>query len=138
MSNLRRTVVLVAEDDEADFKFLKCMLRDVPFADLFRVSDGEQAVNYLKGAGRFCDRREFPLPHLFIVDLKLPKISGFEILEWMAPQPGFGPMRIYILSGLDSKADRERAHRAGADDYFVKPLSLAHIAALFGQHPAVQ
>ena len=134
---LSKTVVLVAEDDEADYAFLKCMLRETPLAALFRVADGEETIKYLKGVGDFRDRRKFPLPNILLLDLKLPKLSGFEVLEWIAPQPCFGTMRIFILAGSDSRADRERALRAGAHDYFVKPVSLGHLAALFGQKDLV-
>jgi CheY-like chemotaxis protein len=136
MSQPSPVVVLVAEDDEADYEFLKCMLRETPLVSLYRVSDGEQAMNYLEGRGSFRDRQAYPLPDILLLDLNLPKISGLELLERMAGQPAFAGIRISVLSGSDSTANRERALGAGAHDYFIKPLSLGHIAALFSRREA--
>jgi CheY-like chemotaxis protein len=128
----RRLNILVAEDDEADFDFLQCMLRKSAAASLFRVSDGEEAISYLEGTGRFSDRAVYPLPDILLLDLNLPKISGHEILEWLQTRPVFRSLRKCVLAGSDLPADRIRAQKGGADDYFVKPLSLGHLAALFG------
>jgi DNA-binding response OmpR family regulator len=130
-SALRRVNILVAEDDEDDFYFLKHMLRKIPFASVYRVSDGEEAINFLQGKGPFAKRSAFPLPDIFLVDLKLPKISGHEVLEWLQGRKKPENLRICVLSVSDSAADRARARKAGAHDYFVKPLSLGHLAALF-------
>jgi DNA-binding response OmpR family regulator len=100
---------------------------------LYRVSDGEQAVNYLEGTGSFSDRQAFPVPDILILDLNLPKISGLDLLERFGSRRSLAGMRISVLSGSDNPADRERARRTGAHDYFVKPLSLGHIAALFSR-----
>ena len=123
--------VLVVEDDDRDYEFLRHMLRGTPLVSLLRVSDGEQAVNYFNGEGEYQDRRRFPQPDILILDLKLPKLSGIEVLAWLRKKRK-APNRISVLSGSDSDLDRRHAYNSGAHDYFLKPLSLGHIAALFG------
>jgi DNA-binding response OmpR family regulator len=123
--------ILVAEDDEADFQFLKIMFRETTTALLFRVTDGEETIDYLKGAGPFCDRSVYPLPDILLLDLLLPKVSGHEVLEWLRGRAQLRALRVYVLAGSDRESDRHRAREAGADDYFIKPLSLGHLAVLF-------
>jgi len=127
----RRLKILVAEDDENDFLFLQCMLKNAGVAYLYQVKDGEDAMAYLAGKDPFSNRSTYPFPDILLLDLKLPKISGHEILESLSPAAELRPARIYVLSGSDLDEDRARAGRAGADDYFVKPLCLGHLAVLF-------
>jgi len=51
------------------------------------VRDGQKAINYLSGAGKFVDRQKFPLPYLFLLDLKMPRKTGMDVLEWLREQP---------------------------------------------------
>lgn len=131
MAHPRRLNILVAEDDDADFLFLKFMLKKVTTAALVRVGDGEDAINYLKGAGKYGDRAIHPLPDILLLDLRLPKISGHEVLEWLRSQADLQSIRVYVLAASDHESDRNRVRQSGVQDYFVKPLSLGHLAVLF-------
>lgn len=121
-------VVLLAEDDE-DYVLLirRAFLQAQIPNPLFVVSDGQQAMSYLKGEGRFADREEFPLPDLLLLDLKLPRFSGFEVLAWVRTQPGFSGLRVLVLTSSDRIKDVNDAYRLGANSFLVKPFDFWHL-----------
>jgi CheY-like chemotaxis protein len=128
--NHHQLTILVAEDDQTDFLFLRYLLQNANIS-LLRVADGEEALSYFNGAGKFRDRSIYPLPDIFIVDLNLPKISGHDVLEWLQLQPEFDGIKRFVLAGSHLASDRSRAQLAGAEHYFIKPLCLGHLALLF-------
>ncbi len=67
-------------------------------------------------------RSEFPLPDLFLLDLKMPRLDGFEVLEWLRWQPSLSPLRVVVLTSSDNIRDINRAYRLGANSFMVKPL----------------
>jgi CheY-like chemotaxis protein len=89
---------------------------------VFVVSDGEEAVAYLKGEGKYADRYEYPLPSLLLLDLKMPRKNGFEVLEWIREQPGLRRLRVVVLTTSDAPDDIDRAYELGANAFMVKPL----------------
>jgi CheY-like chemotaxis protein len=129
----RPLTILVAEDDQTDFLFLQCLLQNAGIS-LLRVADGEEALNYFQGTGKFFDRSVYPLPDIFLVDLGLPRVSGHEVLEWLQNKPEFGSTKRFVLAGSPLASDRIRAEQAGASHYFIKPLCLGHLALLFEKH----
>ena len=117
--------VLVADDDANDVFFLRrafqkagvsCPIVDVP--------DGEKAINYLNGSDAFADRTRYPLPSLVFLDLKMPKISGFEVLEWLQKHNGLAKMKVIVLSSSNLPGDMQKARSLGAHDYRVKPADI--------------
>jgi CheY-like chemotaxis protein len=127
---MEQTILLV-EDDNNDrwfstlaFEFigLGCNLRFVP--------DGQEAIDYLGGIGKYRDRSQFPLPHLILLDMKLPKLSGMEVLKWIRAQPQFRSAIVIPLTSSAFQEDIVAAHTAGANDYLIKPLQLAQWRAL--------
>ena len=120
--------VLVAEDDPDDAFFMQRAFEHSALPNrLFVVQDGAEAVDYLNGKAPYADRRKYPLPGLLLLDLKMPKISGFEVLEWLQGRPEFNHLPIVILSGSDLDCDVQRARALGADDYRVKTSDIAHL-----------
>jgi len=98
------------------------------------VPDGEQAVDYLGGQGAYADRAKHPLPCLAILDLKLPTISGFEVLKWVRSQKGgMENLPVVVLSGTKNYKDFDEAHRLGANACVVKSLELSELYELI-QH----
>src|SRR5439155_11709251 len=89
------------------------------------VVNGVEAVQHLSGAGPYGDRRLHPLPSLVILDLKLPRMSGLEVLEWMATQPSLRPVRTIVLTSSSEESDIRRAAALGAAGYVVKPVEFA-------------
>lgn len=114
--------ILLVEDNEDDAFFMKRALRDAGIANpVYVAEDGRQAVDYLAGAGEFGDRERFPLPMIVFLDLKLPYRSGHEVLEWIRAQPQFAKLIVIVLTSSSEPVDLNRAYRAGANSYVVKP-----------------
>ena len=97
------------------------------------VPDGEQAVDYLTGQGAYADRKQHPLPCLAILDLKLPTMSGFEVLKWLRGEAALGQLPVVVLSGTKNYKDFDEAHRLGANACVVKSLDLGELYDLI-QH----
>ena len=88
---------------------------------LQRARDGEEVARYLKGIGPYADRKRFPLPALLIVDLKMPRMDGFEVIKWVRSTHPFRRLPIVVMTTSVRKADINRAHDLGANSYLVKP-----------------
>ena len=86
------------------------------------VPNGEEAISYFQGRGRFVNRSEFPLPDIFLLDLKMPRKDGFEVLEWLRDQPRFSPVRTVVLTTSRDTADIQRAYDLGACSFLTKPV----------------
>lgn len=115
--------VLLVEDDPDDVLLTRRAFAKAHFPiPLHVVSDGEGAIDYLSGAGEHADRDRFPLPLLLLLDLKLPRRSGFEVLEWLRGQPGLRRIPVVVLTGSGQSADVNRAYDLGANSYLVKPV----------------
>lgn len=117
--------ILLVEDNEDDIVFMKrCLLRAEVAQPLHVVNDGQQAIDYLAGKEQFADRVQFPLPGLVLLDLKLPRKGGLEVLEWIRQQPALRPLVVLILTTSKEPHDIDRALRLGANAYLVKPASV--------------
>ena len=118
-------VVLVADDSESDCFFLKrAITKAGVYLRMNRVSNGEAAVDYLAGRGAFADWGRWPLPHLLILDLKMPGLDGFDVLEWKRQQPSLRCLPVIVLSSSDEPSDVNRAHALGASGY---KIGRAHV-----------
>ena len=114
--------LLYVEDDENDaFLMRHAFTRAGVQHPLTVVSDGQQAVDYLAGAGPFADRDRYPVPGMLLLDLNLPLRSGFEVLEWVRSQPRYSELIVAVLSSSNHAKDIDRANALGASAYFVKP-----------------
>jgi CheY-like chemotaxis protein len=115
--------VLHIDDDPNDTALLQAAARKAS-ADfqLQNVEDGEQAMAYLGGANEYADRRLYPLPSLVLLDLKMPKSTGFEVLDWIRKHPELGKIPVVVLSGSELKDDMDQAMSQGANSYMVKPI----------------
>jgi CheY-like chemotaxis protein len=115
--------ILLAEDDENDVFFMERAFKQAKIANpLHRVKDGEEAIAYLKGEGQYADRGEFPLPYLVLLDLKMPRKNGFELIEWVRQQPGLKRLPLVVLTSSKEDPDVNRAYELGATTYLVKPV----------------
>jgi two-component system response regulator len=126
--------ILVAEDDATDaYFFQRAFKRSGIPVTLHFVRDGQEVIDYLQGKGQFADRAAHPLPHLLLLDLKMPHLDGFDVLEWVRIQPGFRGMQIVIFSSSGEPRDINRAYGLGANWYLVKPHSMEELTALVGR-----
>lgn len=128
-----RKILLLAEDDSDDVVIFQVAFRraTLPY-DIYVVRDGEQAVEYLSGSGQYADRHRFPFPDLFVLDLKMPIKSGFDVLEWMRTHPICSKLRTIILTTSDDGRDIRRAAELGVGTFFVKSPRLHDIIQHLG------
>ncbi len=123
--------ILYVEDEEADVELLQLVLGKLGIHNPFQtVKDGGLAKDYLAGQEPFGNQRRYPLPSLVLLDLNLPRWSGFEVLEWMRQQPQLRRLPVVVLSSSSRPDDIARAYEAGANAYLVKPNALAELTSL--------
>src|SRR5689334_4773505 len=104
-------VILIVEDREDDLLVMRRAFERASLTNPLQiVRDGEEAIAYLCGEGKFSNRAEYPLPSLVLLDLKLPKIDGFEVLHWLRSQPGIHTIPVIVLTSSGELRDVNRAY----------------------------
>lgn len=117
-----RYLAVLADDSEDDALLLELAFQKLEhFRLLRRAMDGRQTIAYLRGEGEFSDRGRHPFPHLLLLDLRMPRGDGFDVLHWLREQ-SLPHLQVAVLSGSGYEVDRKRALRMGADYYLVKPM----------------
>lgn len=115
--------ILVVEDDADDVYFMKRALVAAGITNpVLVLSNGQHALDYLGGVGKYADRTLYPLPFVAFVDLKMPYVDGFEILAWKKEQPALDSLVMVVLTSSDQVRDTQRAYALGARSYLVKPV----------------
>ena len=123
-----RPIILLVEDDENDRIFFERAVRKTGFEwKLVAAATGQEAVDYLAGAGKFTDRSAHPAPTHVLLDLKLPELSGIEVLQWIRTQPTIEDLPVIVLSSSREPSDMARAKSLGIDAYEVKPVEFASL-----------
>jgi CheY-like chemotaxis protein len=126
--------LLLIEDNEDDVFAMQRALRKAQVTlPLQVVTDGQKAMEYLSGTGQYADRNYYPLPSLIFLDLKLPYLGGFEVLEWMREQPELRDLAVIVLTGSAEQSDRDCAEKLGAQSYLVKPAEPQQLYCLMRQ-----
>ncbi len=124
--------VLLVEDDLNDIFLVKRAFRMARLeTPLQVVTDGEEALHYLRGERRYADRSAYPLPRLIVMDIKMPRLTGFDVLEAIKRD---GPLRripIVIVSSSNRVEDINHAYELGANAYMVKPMDFRAVEHLF-------
>jgi CheY-like chemotaxis protein len=116
--------ILVVEDTEDDVFFLLRALKAAEISHPVQVAtDGQQALDYLSGAGVYADRATYPLPFLVLLDLKLPYVMGLDVLKWIRARPEFNDVLVAVLTSSQQDFDITETTRLGGNFYFVKPPS---------------
>jgi CheY-like chemotaxis protein len=120
-----RTTILVVEDDPADAYFLeKAFERILANCAVHRVCDGEEAKAYLQGVGKYADRKAFPLPSVILLDLRMPRMNGFEFIQWLRSEPELRIIPTVIYSSSENPSDIRKAYEMGANSFLHKRLSM--------------
>ena len=122
MELTKSQVVLSVDDNDVDGALLERAFKrtSVP-ARLYRVSEGPQALAYLSGDGIYRDRENYPLPAVVFLDLKLPYISGHDVLAWIRQQKELESLVVIVLTSSNEASDLSRCYALGANSYLVKP-----------------
>jgi CheY-like chemotaxis protein len=131
--------ILLVEDDPADARLLKRAFEKAQVtAPVVRLTNGDEAVAYLSGEEPFADRMRHPLPTLIVLDIKLPRRSGLEVLQWIrANESGVHRVPVVILSSSRQPSDINRAYDLGVNSYLSKPETsdeLFNMAMLFRRY----
>ena len=147
MADPAATVLLVEDSDDDVLLIRRAFARAAIANPLQVVSHGDAAIDYLGGRNGYADRAKHPLPMLILLDLKLPRRSGHEVLQWLRDQPVLRRTPVVVLTSSREKADIDRVYDIGANSYLVKPvhfddlLQLARTLQLYwmvtNQGPAV-
>jgi len=128
---LQNATVLLAEDDPDDVLLTQIAFEKARLLNPLQVvRDGEEAIAYLRGEGRYANRRNYPMPILLLLDLKMPKVSGFQVLEWLRHKPALQHLSVAIMTSSDHDPHIARAYELGADSYLIKPPDAEALLAL--------
>ncbi len=123
--------ILVAEDDADDVFLLRRACQKAGLGHrVMDVVDGESVVEYLNGSPPFDDRARYPFPDLLLLDLKMPRMNGFEVLAWLTARPNLNVFPVVVLSSSPLEADREKVTRLGAREFQTKPGEVSELMAL--------
>jgi CheY-like chemotaxis protein len=116
--------ILLVEDNRMDVELTLDAFHEARLLNTIHVaSDGQEALDYLFGRGRYADRNAFPMPNLVLLDLKLPGIDGFEVLRQVKSTPILKRLPVVILTSSKEEGDRALSYDHGANSYLVKPVS---------------
>jgi len=123
--------ILHVEDDPNDVLLLQHACRKAGLnCNIQRVSDGDEAIEYLQGKERFADREQFPLPQLILLDLKMPRMTGFDVLTWRRDNDRFKCVPVIVLSSSNHDVDLKRAYDLGVNSYLMKPVSFESLCEI--------
>ena len=121
-------LVLLVDDDEVDILMFRRAFANAGLAyPLVVARRGQEALDYLAGSGEFGDRAKHPLPSYVLLDLKLPRMSGLDVLTWMRRTEHAKSIPVSILSGSAQGDDIERSMKLGIESYLVKPASFPEL-----------
>lgn len=114
--------ILYAEDEPDDIFFMQRAFEQAEIKQpLQTVSDGDEAIAYLSGLGKYTDRKRYPLPALVLLDLNMPQSSGFEVLKWIRSTPSLSTLPVLVITSSSQESDIQRASLLGANGYMIKP-----------------
>jgi len=116
--------ILLVEDNRMDVELTLDAFHEAKLLNtIYVASNGQEALGYLFGRGKYADRNTFPLPNLILLDLKLPGIDGFEVLRQIKSTPILKRLPVVILTSSKEEGDRALSYDRGANSYLVKPVS---------------
>ena len=131
MMDLNDYGILLVEDDSNDILFVQRAFRQANLDNPIRiVKDGDEAVSYLGGKNKYANRDIYPLPALILLDLKLPRRSGLEVLAWIRQQKNLKRIPVVVLTSSKESLDVDKAYDLGVNSYLVKPVKFEALATM--------
>ena len=123
-------MILYAEDDENDSFFMERAFSAMGSPEkLCTVSDGKLVIEYLSGEGRFADRKKYPVPTVLLLDIKLPKMTGLQVLRWVRERPEFSGLIVIMFTSSSQPVDITFCAVHGANAYLAKASRSDHLSA---------
>jgi CheY-like chemotaxis protein len=127
-----REVILYAEDEKDDQYLIERAFEKIASpVELRFVEDGSEVLQYIQGEGEFADRVQFPLPTVIFLDIKMPRMNGFEVLQWLKSNENYRLIPVVMVSSSQLQADIDRAYALGASVYLVKPTNPTQLQKCF-------
>jgi CheY-like chemotaxis protein len=120
----REFPIFVADDDENEIFIYQTAFKKLGLSNHRFVHDGEEAIQYLRGEGEYCDRVKHPFPRWLLLDLKMPKVDGLGVLRWLRDNPSCRVVPTIMMSNSAQESDIHKAYEIGINAYFTKPLHL--------------
>lgn len=123
--------ILLVEDNPDHAELVMRNMEDFKVANsIIHVEDGEAALDYLYGRGTYADRKQFPMPHLMLLDLRLPKVDGLEVLKDIKGNVDLKALPVVILTTSDAERDLAMAYEYHANSYVTKPVCFDEFSQL--------
>lgn len=127
MDNQKLQFLLVEDDDDHAALTERSLKRSETPCEVVRVADGAAALQYLRKEG---SHSEAPTPDVVLLDLKLPRVNGLEVLEQMRADDALSMIPVVMLTTSDADCDRDRAYELHVNSYLVKPLQYSEFREL--------
>jgi CheY-like chemotaxis protein len=123
--------ILLIDDDDNDRLLIQRAFQKAGLKSFLRtVADGREALDYLQCSGKYADRTRYPVPFLALLDLKMPGMAGFEVLQWIRSQPNLRRLLVVVLTSSSLQSDVDRAYELGANSYLVKPVEFEEMVSM--------
>jgi CheY-like chemotaxis protein len=124
-SGTRKGVVLIVDDDSNDIELMQLAFEKAKApCGLISVPDGAEAIRYLSGEDKYADRKVYPMPLLVLLDLNMPRLNGFEVLNWIQKNGNSRFPLVIVLSYSHLESDIRRAYELGTSAFVAKPVDL--------------
>jgi len=129
--NANGSTILLVEDNPDDVLLIRRAFQKAGIGNpVVALDHGDDAVAYLDGTGTYSDRHRYPLPALMLLDLKLPRRSGLEVLAWVRQHEGLKRLPVVVLTSSRDEGDINKAYDLGANSYLVKPVAFDDLLRL--------
>ena len=126
----QRTILIAEDEDDEAFLLERALQKAAILNPVRRVKNGDEVIEYLSGTGCYGDRSQYPMPIIVLLDLNMPKKSGFEVLEWIRQQASLKALAVDVFSGSSRNEDIEKALRLVANLYLKKPITINELDEL--------
>lgn len=117
--------ILLVEDNPSDAKLtLRALQKSIPGVQVLHLSDGAEALDFIFARGKFASRDTRNQPKIILLDLKMPKVSGFEVLKEMKAHENTKAIPVVVMTSSKEHMDLDACYNLGVNSYVVKPFSL--------------